>query len=83
MDMMGVVIGLMLGTWTVAAFAIWKWGPGIRRRSVRCPEKGVLAEVMADQQEGDFGCLRVVDVRRCSLVPGDMLNCERECMVKL
>ena len=83
MEVMGVVVSLMLGTWAVAAYAIWKWGPGIRQRSVRCPEKGVLADVMAEQHEGDFGCLRVVDVKACSLVPGQMLTCDRECMAKL
>jgi hypothetical protein len=83
MEVMIVVVALMLGAWAVAGYAIWKWGPGVRRRSVRCPEKGAMASVIAEQREGDFGCLRVVDVKACSLVAGDILTCDRECMARL
>lgn len=69
--------------WMVAGYAIWKWGPGLRKRSVRCPEKKVRATVLADQREAEFGSLRVVDVKACSLVPTAPLNCSKQCRVCL
>lgn len=47
----------VLACWAVVAYTIWKWGPGLRKRSVRCPEKKVRAKVLADQREAEFGCL--------------------------
>jgi hypothetical protein len=67
----------------ITGVAIWNWGPGIRKRSVFCPEKKRRARILAAQVEGDFACLRVVDVKRCSLVPGDMLTCDRQCLTRL
>ncbi|MBI4165833.1 MAG: hypothetical protein HY508_08880 [Acidobacteria bacterium] len=76
------VFGVFLA-WMVSAYAIWKWGPGSRPRSVRCPESGKKASVLAVQQEPEFGCLRVMDVRKCSLIPGQMLSCEKTCLARL
>jgi hypothetical protein len=73
----------MVCFWGVTIYMIWKWGPGIRRRSVRCPEKNLRAEVLALQEEGDFNCLRVTDIKACSLVPGELLTCDRECMERM
>lgn len=73
----------VLVCWTVAAYAIWKWGPGLRKRIVGCPEKKVRAKVLADQREAEFGCLRVADVKACSLLPGAPLGCAKECIARL
>jgi hypothetical protein len=44
---------------------------------------GKKAEVLAVQLEPEFGCMRVVDVRQCSLIPGRMLSCEKTCLARL
>jgi hypothetical protein len=79
--MLGIFV--VLGIWTVAGYAIWKWGPGLRNRSLRCPEKSVRATVLAEQREADFGCLRVVDVKGCTLFPNAPLSCAKPCIAKL
>jgi hypothetical protein len=76
------IVGV-LAAWTVAGYAIWRWGPGVRRRAVRCPEKKVRAKVMADQREAEFGCLRVADVTACSLLHGAPVTCGKECLGQL
>lgn len=68
--------------WLVAGYSIWKWGPGLRKRSVRCPERKKRATVLADQREAEFGCLQVVDVKACSLTP-QQINCSKQCRVCL
>ncbi len=76
------VFGVLIA-WVVAGYAIWKWGPGLRTRRVRCPEKGNSALVLAEQRESAFGCLRVVDLRSCSLSPIGVQNCAKKCMAQL
>lgn len=76
------VVGVLLA-WLVAAYAIWKWGPGLRKRSVRCPEKKVRAKVLVDQREAEFGSLRVTDVTACSLFADAPLTCGKECLGRL
>ncbi len=76
-------VAALVVCWMVAAYAIWKWGPGLRMRSVRCPEKKVTAKVMADQREAGFGCLGVADVTACSLFSGKPLSCGKECLTHL
>ena len=76
-------IATVIAAWAVAAFTIWKWGPGLRKRSVACPNKKRTARVLADQREAEFGCLRVVDVETCSLIPGQELNCGKGCLAKI
>ena len=78
LEISGVVV-----CWVVLAHAIWKWGPGLRRRSIRCPEKKVRAKVLADQREAEFGCLQVVQVRECSLFGTAPVSCGRGCMARL
>jgi len=77
-EIFGVVI-----CWLLLAHAIWKWGPGLRQRSVRCPEKRVGAKVLADQREAEFGCLRVADVKECSLLGNALPTCSKGCMARL
>jgi hypothetical protein len=76
------IFGVMI-CWLLLAHAIWKWGPGLRRRSVRCPEKRVGAKVLADQREAEFGCLRVADVKACSLFVKAPPACSKGCMARL
>jgi len=78
LEIFGVVI-----CWLLLAHAIWKWGPGLRKRSVRCPEKRVGAKVLADQREAEFGCLRVADVKECSLLGKAPLFCGKGCTIRL
>jgi hypothetical protein len=68
--------------WAVAGYSIWKWGPGLRKRLVRCPERKVRATVLADQREAEFGTMRVVDIKACSLTPAQV-NCSKQCRVCL
>ena len=77
-EMVAVVV-----CWTIAAYAIWKWGPGFRKRSVKCPEKKVRAKVMAGQREVEFGCLGVADVTECSLFHDEPLSCGKGCLAHL
>jgi len=72
----------VIAAWTVAGFTIWKWGPGRRKRSVTCPKTKRTARVLADQREAEFGCLRVVDVETCSLLPSQALTCGKGCLEK-
>ena len=69
--------------WTVAGYVIWKWGPGLRKRFVRCPERKLRASVLADQREAEFGSLRVVDVKGCSLLTPAQPDCSKQCRVCL
>ena len=69
--------------WAVLAYAIWKWGPGLRWRSVRCPERSARARVLADQREAEFGSLRVAEVAACSLLGNAPLACSKGCLKRL
>ncbi len=73
------IVGVLV-CWIIATYAIWKWGPGVRKRRVRCPEKRLRARVLADQREADFASLQVVDVKACSLIAGAPLNCSKQCV---
>lgn len=75
-----VEIIAVLVAWTLTAYLVWRWGPGLRKRDVYCPKARVRARIVAEQREAEFACLRVVDVRACSLVPSQSLTCERECV---
>jgi hypothetical protein len=78
LEISGVVV-----CWTILAYAIWKWGPGLRKRSVRCPEKRVGAKVLVEQREAEFACLRAVDVKACSLFGNTPVACGKGCMARL
>ena len=69
--------------WTVAGYSIWKWGQGSRKRFVRCPERKMRASVLADQREAEFGTLRVIDVKECSLLTPAQPACAKQCRVCL
>jgi len=78
---LAIVGGLVF--WTIVGYAIWQWGPGLRKRSVRCPELKRRARVLADQREGEFGSLVVTDVKSCSLINGPALTCSKQCLSHL
>jgi hypothetical protein len=43
----------------------------------------VHAEVLADQREVEFGCLRVDDIKNCSLIPDVLPDCKKDCLAQL
>ncbi len=73
----------VLAWWVVASLALWRFGPGVHRRSVRCPVQRTRAVVRAEEREAGFGELRVLDVTACSLLPGQPLTCAKECLAHL
>ncbi len=76
-----ILTGLVL--WAIVGYAIWQWGPGLRKRSVRCPVLNRRAKVLADLREGEFGSLKVTDIKYCSLLNGPPLTCSKECLQHL
>ena len=68
--------------WGVVALSIWHWGPGQAKRSVFCPARQRRAQVVVEQGEGDFGCLRATDAVACSLFPSGPLNCNKDCVLR-
>ena len=83
MTIIRVAMVAVVVCWIIAGYAIWKWGPGLRKRLVRCPEKKVRATVVAEQREAEFASLKVVDVKACSLMPASTLDCSKQCMARL
>ena len=76
------ILGVLLA-WAATAYAIWKWGPGLRKRTVSCPEIKVHVQVVADQREAEFSCLRVIDLKACSLIPSAVPSCDKKCIAQL
>ena len=76
------ILGVFLA-WVVTGYAIWKWGPGVRKRMVSCPELKVHTQVLADQREAEYGCLRVIDLKACSLIPSAVPSCDKKCIAQL
>ena len=70
----------VLIAWVATFFAIRRWGPGLARHSLLCPEKEVPARVTFERKEGSFGSLKVIDVTECSLFPEAPVTCHRHCM---
>ncbi len=64
----------------VGAYVIRWLGPGVMRRSTRCPEKNVQAEIEILRKEGTWGTLLSADVISCSLLPGGTADCEKHCL---
>lgn len=61
-------------------YLIHRYGPGVVRRRVRCPEKKTQAQVAVLRKEGSFGALVEADVISCSLVPEGPIDCEKKCL---
>jgi hypothetical protein len=83
---LALAIGAVLLTFLVADYAIWQYGLGVRKRSLRCPVLKKRAKVLVDQREADFFCsyagLKAVDLTDCSLMKG-ALTCRKECLQNL
>ena len=77
---LAIVGGLVL--WAIVGYAIWRWAPGLRKRSVRCPVLKRRARILADQREAEFVSLMMIDVKSCSLVTGPPLTCSKECLTQ-
>ena len=73
-------IGSVLMAFGIAGYAIWQWGPGLRNHSLICPIRKRPARILADQRESEFGNLRVLDVKHCSLLNGAEVSCGKDCL---
>jgi len=84
---MALAVVVVLVSWAVAAWAIWKWGPGERAWKVWCPVFEKKAKVLAIQREAEFipsyAGLQVFDIKRCSLLKGQQVNCGKECLQRM
>ncbi len=56
------LIGVVIA-WGIASLSIRRWGPGIVRRTLLCPEKQAPARVTFRHREGSFGSLKKADVQ--------------------
>jgi hypothetical protein len=78
---------VVLALWAIMAYAIWLWGPGLRRRSVWCPVMKKRARVLALQREAlffpSYAGLSVIDIKECSLFKAGQLKCHKECLERL
>ena len=77
-----VAILAVVAAWSVFAYTVWRWGPGRRHRTVRCPEKKRRARLVVEQREAEFGALQVTDVSACSLLPEGPVTCDKACLQK-
>ncbi len=66
--------------WSSAFGIIRRWGPGIVRRTLLCPEKLAPARVTFRRREGSFGSLKAADVQECSLFPNVPVTCNKHCL---
>jgi hypothetical protein len=74
----------LAAVWAIGGYFVWRYGPGLRRRSVWCPVLKKRATILAVQREARFANsyagLAVVDVKECSLLEQTMLACHKECI---
>ena len=77
-----VLAGLAL-LWLVVGFTMRRWGPGVSKHIVRCPETKTLARVGVLYEESDFGSVRAADVVRCSLFGGGPVKCHKDCLTRV
>ncbi len=77
----------VLVSWSLVGRVIWQWGPGLRKRSVKCPLLKKRAKVLAEQREaefvGSYAGLEAVDIEECSLLKGRPITCGKECLQHL
>ena len=84
--MSAIVFAAVIGAavwWAADDDTIWKWGPDLKRRLVRCPEETGWALVEADHREKKLTPPQVVDVRSCSLSGVSPLKCSKQCIGRL
>lgn len=75
-----LAIPTAVATVMVGLYAIYRWGPGVVRRSVHCPEKKVKARIEVLRREGSFCTLLDADVTSCSLLPAGTVDCDKACL---
>jgi hypothetical protein len=78
-----LAIAAVAVAWVLVAFAIRRWGPGLVRRHVRCPEKNCRATVLAKQVEAGYGAIRTSDVLACDLLGDRPVDCAKRCLPDL
>jgi hypothetical protein len=82
-----LVVLIVLALWAIMAYAIWQWGPGLRRRTVWCPVMKKRARVLALQREAlfypSYAGLSVIDIKECSIFKRGQMNCHKECLQRL
>ena len=70
--------------WVLLAATVTRWGPGVRRRRVKCPEKNQRASVLVENKEVSYGITQAVDIKACSFFPrGSAVNCDKQCLQRL
>ena len=77
-----VLAGVVL-MWLIVAVVVGRWGPGIIRRIVRCPEKRSVARVSVLYKEAGFGSVRAEDVVNCSLLGSGPVSCDKDCLSRV
>ncbi|MEE8607672.1 MAG: hypothetical protein V3S55_08715 [Nitrospiraceae bacterium] len=82
--LVAVEVVAVLTAWGFLFLSVRRWGPGRRKRSVRCPEKKQRAKVLVEHREGDYGSVYAADVIACSLLPKEKpVTCEKKCLDRL
>jgi hypothetical protein len=80
---LGLAMAAVVVAWILVGFAVRRWGPGLVRRHVRCPEKHCRATVMAMQVESGYGAIRTSDVLACDLLGNRPVDCAKHCLSRL
>ena len=75
-----LAIVIAVGTAGVGLYAIYRWGPGMACRRLRCPEKQQRCEIAVLRGEGTFCSLVETDVLACTLLPGGVVDCSKACL---
>jgi hypothetical protein len=82
-----LAVMIVLALWAIMTYAIWQWGPGLRRRTVWCPVRKKRARVLALQREAlfypSYAGLSVIDIKECSLLKRGQMNCHKECLQRM
>lgn len=78
-----LTIGAVAVCWGVLVVTLVRWGPGVHRRRVLCPEKKKRASVLVEVEESSFSDVQAVDIQACSFFPNSPVNCEKECLTRL
>ena len=75
-----IMVGGVLLLWLVVGLAVRRWGPGVSKHLVRCPETKSLARVSFVYKEAGFGSVQATDVTRCSLFGSGPVACDKHCL---
>ncbi len=76
-----VAIVAVACAFALVSYLVYRAGPGTAKRLLTCPEKKCPTRVEFIRTEGEFGSLRVSDVRSCSLLPDGVINCAKTCIL--